>query len=220
MVEAAAIFAAVTLGFLAEDYRDSRGDRAQARELLVQLVSDLQVDAGELEETIQSGAPRAEALTWLHNNVARVGVPADSVVLALNGVLVGYSYEAHLFAYSGLRNSGRLDLIEDQGLRDRIVFYFEDRVPYLLRLTDGVIREEDEWRNLLAPHITLAPCAVLDDWPEVESVDLSTLSQDRLLRWAIADFGNWSWVEANWSRRTIELNAALVGAIEDYLERF
>jgi hypothetical protein len=151
LLEVVAIFGAVFLGFLADDYREYRGDRTRERELLSQLMRDLVADSAQLTEASLPSANRAAALTWLHNNLRRLDVPRDSVIDVLGHVEISTQYSPVTFTYTGLKTSGRLDLIRDDALRDQLVNYFEDRVPYLQILTDGVLREEDEWWNLLAP---------------------------------------------------------------------
>jgi hypothetical protein len=220
LLEVVAIFGAVFLGFLADDYREYRGDRTRERELLSQLMRDLVADSAQLTEASLPSANRAAALTWLHNNLRRLDVPRDSVIDVLGHVEISTQYSPVTFTYTGLKTSGRLDLIRDDALRDQLVNYFEDRVPYLQILTDGVLREEDEWWNLLAPHVSFEPHPTLATWPKISDVDLSSLRADRRLAWATADFGNWSQFDVTASRRALELNRSLRDAIAAYLAGF
>ena len=65
LAEATAIFMGVTLGFLADDYRDYLNDRDQERQALGQLLQDLELDSADVYPMLAQSQWIGQATRWV-----------------------------------------------------------------------------------------------------------------------------------------------------------
>ena len=217
-VEALAIFAGVTAGFLAEDFRESRTEQRQEREALEQIVRDLEIDAADITPIVETSGAIAEAMRWLHNNLRRRDATDDSVVAVLDETPWSYSYEAANAAYTGLKVAGQLGLIRDIDLRRDIVFYFEDRQAAMEQLNEWALGDDLTFWKLLAPHVEYAEADSLFVRPPIEVLDVEGMRSDRLLTTEIMMAGGSSESQAADGAEILRLNRSLSESIEAYLE--
>ena len=220
VLEVIAIFLGVTLGFLAEDYRESRDDRRRGSEVLGQLLQDLNLDSLDIDPIGPQSATRETLTLWL-NNSAATRFPVDTLQAVLDSLgRTGLaSYEASSFTYSALRASGRIDLLRDVDLRRRIVHYFEDRQPAMEQINNGLLGAETEWWKALAPHVDLQPASSLLFYPGARVRDVRGLAGDGEWRFATANLGSWAQVQRELVTQMLELNGSLAGAIREELSR-
>lgn len=220
-LEAAAIFAGVTLGFLADDYRDYRNDREQERESLAQVLQDLELDLDDIAPIVRQSTSIAQAMRWIANHVARGELPADSLLTIVDSLsqTPAYSYEESDFAYSGLKSTGRIDLVRDVDLRRALVHYFEDRQPIVATVNAQWKRAYDEWWKTVGSYIDFFPDAPVEEgWPHVREVDGRALGRDRefvLLTITVMDLSSALRTDIE---EAIALNADLAARIEAYLD--
>jgi hypothetical protein len=217
-LEALAIFAGVTAGFLAEDYRESRNERRQEREALEQIARDLEIDAADITPIVETSRVVAEAMKWLHNNVRRRDVPRDSVILILDGTPWVYSYEAANAAYTGLKAAGQLRLIRDIDVRRDIVFYFEDRQAAMEQLNEWILADDLTFWNLMAPHVVYAETdSFLGQRPAIETLDVEAMQGDRRLASQFTMAGGSAESQAVDGAEILRLNRRLVESIRVHL---
>jgi hypothetical protein len=124
--EFAVIFLGITLSLLADDWRQSRGDRAAERQILAGLVVDLESDSVGVA-ALHSLMTRHEASAmWLYQRNGQAGLGTDSVGARLGAIHRLNPFHAQRASYSGLLSTGQLALVQDEALRRQIVGYFEN----------------------------------------------------------------------------------------------
>lgn len=150
--EALAIALGVFLSLWADEWREDRGETAEARESLARLAANLQGDSASMGEIAGGSAASAEAIrTVLQSNAtdsetpARIAEHVPKVIASWTFDLTGQEYEA-------LLNSGQLGLIEDtQVLVDLAEHYrVQERLKELIRLD---VDQSHLVAQLMYPHI-------------------------------------------------------------------
>ena len=219
LVEALTIFLAITLGFFAENYREEMNNRGREREMIHQLLEDLETDLTEIAPILNSNELRTNTMTWLNNNVGQASFTTDSVQAVLNPIREepAWIYNAGMSAFSSLKSSGRLDLISNDSLRNQILYYFEDRIPPQVYRNRLSLQMERDWWERLAPYVVQKTRRALDQMPGLIVVDVDGLGSDRQLLWASAALGNIYFLQVKFFRELIELNGELAAAVNEYL---
>jgi hypothetical protein len=83
IVEFLVLFLAVSLSFVAEDFRESLGERREERVVLESIRADLLGDLPIVRSIGQYDSAAAVGAQWLHANWDRPALPSDSVAAAL-----------------------------------------------------------------------------------------------------------------------------------------
>jgi hypothetical protein len=208
-LEAFAIFLGVTAGFLAEDYREYRNEREREREVLEQIVRDLNLDAEDITPIVERSRAVAAAATWLHNNVRRSDVPLDSVVLVLNAMPAVYSYEAANAAYAGLKGAGDLDLIRDADLLNELFYYFEDRQAAMEALNEWILEGDTRFWDRVAPYVVFDTASSLVERPPILRLDLRAMQADPAMGPEFYWNGSVNEGQASDGQAILDLNARL-----------
>ncbi len=220
VLEAAAIFAAVTLGFIADDYRDYRTDRRLEQESLNQVLLDLELDTADLTPILRQATRIADGMRWISNGIARGRLDSDSLLTVVDTLnqTAAYSYEVSNSAYVGLKSTGRLDLIRDAELRRALVQYYEDRQPILLIAGARWQQAYLDWGDDLAVHIEYYPNErVEESWPHVKAVDTGAIMTDRVLLNQTLAVDNWSRTIRLDIEEAFSMSEGLASEIRDYL---
>jgi len=221
LLEATAIFSGVTLGFLADDFRDYRNDRKQEHESLTQVLLDLELDSEDMSPMLPQTEAIAEGTQWISNHAAKGQVPSDSLLMVLDSLsqTPAYSYEASDFAYSGLVNTGRIDLIRDANLRRALVVYFKDRQPIVAAVNAQWRKAYFEWWESAGNHIDFLPDERPDEaWPHVRAADAPALGRDRKFLLRTIAINNWSRTLRKDIEEAFDLSADLAERIRAYLD--
>jgi hypothetical protein len=91
------IFLAVTMGFIAESYREHLSDRTKEKEYIKSMVEDLETDSAFLELSINKLIPYH--LTWLDSTMHLLSMPdlkrKDRLVYQAFMIGTGWSYNFH-----------------------------------------------------------------------------------------------------------------------------
>ena len=126
--EFAIIFAGVTLGLLADDWRQTRDDQATERVVLQDLSEDLVRDSIQLNAALRTVRLWDRAALWVRR-ADPATVTAEDAAGEIGNAMTLTFYKPVSSAYSSLNGSGQLELIQDPELRRQIVEYFEEHQP-------------------------------------------------------------------------------------------
>jgi hypothetical protein len=152
--EAVVIFAGVGLALLADDWRETRGDRDEAMRSLELIERDLERDSAQIAEGIAEMSSDAEASRWLLAHWE--GVDPDSS--SLFGQLVALRASARpafsRAGFEGLRASNGIRLLRNDALRDSLLYYYEVTQPQFTEYYFEVVWPRRGLVNeALAPHL-------------------------------------------------------------------
>jgi hypothetical protein len=218
-LEAGAIFLGVTLGFLADDYRDYLNDRSLEQESLQQVIDDLKLDHDDMAPMVPQTQTIAELTRWISNHAASGRTEPDSFSMALDS-LYGtgvFWYEPVATAYSGLKSTGRIDLIQDPGLKNAIVHYFEDRQPLIVTLNRVWQDANRRWRDNAAAHIDVLETDLTQAFPDVRIADVAAFASDRVAVVSASELTGHSLDLQGYVVDVLALNEALAARVEEYL---
>ena len=218
-LEALAIFLGVTLGFLADDFRDYREDRRLERESLGQVLQDLALDSADVLPMIDQAERLIGGSRWITNHAASRSFPSDSLSIVLDVMLqsAAPSYESATSAYSGLRMTGRIDLIQDPVLRRDLVHYFEDRQPAIASLNQDWRTYFDRWLQAAAPHIDVLATDPSVAFPRFVAWDPDAIATDREFVYLTAEIGARSYSVRHHVTELLAFNGSLRARIAAYL---
>lgn len=100
-----AILAGVTIALLADDWRDSRNDRAEEKTALEEVMTDLEADSVDLATQGRMLRRTEEAALWLLRRT-QDHPPPDSINRRVTRLFFYATYEPLSAGYTGLRDSG------------------------------------------------------------------------------------------------------------------
>ena len=159
--EALVIFAGVGLALLADDWRETRGEREEAARSLELIERDLARDSVQVARAIELTEEDAGAAQWLLARWSRRAVDSDSVlpkVLELrNGARPAFSRAG----FEGLRASNGIRLLGSGELRDSLLHYYEVTQPRFVEYYFDVV-----WPQIgvgierMGPHVETSQMAV------------------------------------------------------------
>ena len=195
LTEGVAIFFGVALALIAEDWRQTRADRDEARESLALVAVDLRSDSAEIATYGRGMARHAAAANWLIRNWGRADTPQDSLESQLYQFSLGPVLQASRSAFEGLRDSNRLRLIEPDTIRHSLANYYQVRQVAVTGYASTTVETTQDVWIALAPY-QLGQVGRDSDhlWPPAEPrVELveswEEVSQDLVLRHYILTHG-------------------------------
>lgn len=153
VVEFVAIFLAVTLSFLADDWRERLGQRDRALGVLEGIEGDLAQDLAVMRQGLRYDSVAIPAGTWLANNWERPDLPADSIDWANRQMTLWLPYLPVRAEYESAKAAGRIQFIEDDELRAQIVAFYEEGQARLGSLNDLARDMTLELQRSLRPHV-------------------------------------------------------------------
>ncbi|MFW6199373.1 MAG: hypothetical protein ACOC8K_02270 [Gemmatimonadota bacterium] len=130
-----AIFLGVSLSFLAEDWREDLREVEDGLRSLQGIVADINQDVPTARGLARSDSVAIQWGLWLHGNWERTDLPPDSVDRALQALHSGGPYTPVRSEYESAKYAGRLQYIENQGLRGDITGLYESSQPLLVTCT-------------------------------------------------------------------------------------
>tara|TARA_B100000676_G_C17757339_1_gene669774 strand:+ start:60 stop:797 length:738 start_codon:yes stop_codon:yes gene_type:complete len=134
------IASGVVFGLLADEWRQDLSDRERERQVLVEILMDLEVDSAELAALADRNDMWDQAGLWAYRHKGQV-IPDDSAASALRPLFFYREYFPSSTAFMGLRDSGELTLIKDTSLRRAIVTYFGEHQPDLKETYDRFLQQ-------------------------------------------------------------------------------
>lgn len=126
LFEFLAIFAGVTLGLLADDWRQRRDDAREAGEALALIHDDLVADSLLMHDMRGHLENHKLATHWLQQHWHDPFVELDSIGQVFRTYLFVNEPKVRRTAYESLKDGRRLALIRDDSLRILILDYYEN----------------------------------------------------------------------------------------------
>jgi hypothetical protein len=118
------LFLAVTLGFLADSYRDKREERQLAQSLAAELVDDLSDDSASFADALSKRALRTEKLEKLFNVLSgNNSVSNDSLYKLVSYADYLPQFKSHRGTYEQLTNAGYLNYF-DKKIAGQLTDYY------------------------------------------------------------------------------------------------
>jgi hypothetical protein len=136
---------AVFVGFL----QVSR-DLADERTALQMILADLETDSAEMTAMLNRGHTAERAVMWTLRNQ---DLPPDSIMRGLVPLFYYTSYQQVKAGYLNLLNAGRLTVISNSELRQRLVDYYEVTHPYMWEFYTMYMKIYGEFKETTAPFI-------------------------------------------------------------------
>lgn len=128
-----AIFLAITLGLIADDWRQRRQDTTDGREAMRLVHDDLLADSVELAAVRGPLESHVRWTAWIQSNWDRASINEDSLGLAFRAYLFQNNPELRAAGYASLRASNGLGLIQPGELRTKIIAYYDRRQAGILQ---------------------------------------------------------------------------------------
>jgi hypothetical protein len=153
--EFAIIFAGVTLGLLADDWRETRDDRRAERVAVESISEDLLRDSIQLATFSAVAQGWDRAALWARRADPRT-VTAQEASSVLRSALGLTLYQPVRSSYSSLKDSGQLELVDDSELRRSIVEYYEEGQPTMMTLYEVSQGSFFEFQSALWPYFISA----------------------------------------------------------------
>ncbi len=221
IAEFLAILAGVTLALLADDWRDYRNDRADERLALEEIADDLATDSVELAAQLGKTLSTDQAVLWLLRHLGE-DLPNDSVMAHYSPLHFYASYEQVRSGFAGLRDAGRLSIIQDATLRRDLVQYYEVTQPYMTQFYEMYMHTYTNLRDASAPHLRMVPDSVGDTFRSSFSFRFERpwreVSSDKSLVYRIEMMGHLASVFALRIGPALEANSHLRGRIHGTLQ--
>lgn len=119
------VFVGVLLAFGAENWREARADRAEARAGLSLMLQDLAADSAALEAIARSLERKTLEIAWLVEQRDRESVPTDSLSQAMWTFNTQTVVTLNRAAWEGMETSNRIPDITSESLRIAVVGYYQ-----------------------------------------------------------------------------------------------
>lgn len=150
------IFASVVLALVADDWRQSRNERAAAEQALQLVLLDLREDYHALE-IYQRRLQGQDSAAGRFLDLLDEGAAAEELATTVWDALNVWNYRPSYSAYRGLVQSGQLGLIREETLREAVIRYHDEDIPYLDDLRTGVVESADRAALLAGRHFRRVP---------------------------------------------------------------
>jgi hypothetical protein len=217
------IIVSILLALAADAWWDGVQQRRDELEALTALRADLTNDSVELTGIGRSLALRDSAAAWFLANRTATSVPSDSLRGKGISIMGLPRYQRSRAAYLSLRDGGRLGLIEDDGLRNEIVRYFElDQEAWAQQFSDWVMVREYVIARLslygrpLAPPNLATTVRMTDGAPGYDpNWDWQAIRADDELMMLLLRFGVLARALSENVRNLIAVNTVLSTSLED-----
>jgi hypothetical protein len=125
-------------------------DQADERTALQMILADLETDSVEMTGVRNRGRSTDERVLWILQNL---DAPQDSVRPRIINLFYYFSYQQARAGYENLLNAGRLTVISNPELRQRLVRYYELTHPYVWEFYDMYMNTYEEFKVTTAPFI-------------------------------------------------------------------
>lgn len=208
IVEFVAIFLAVTLSFLADDWREELEQRDRAVGVLEGIERDLSQDLAVMRQGLEYDSVAIPAGTWLANNWERADLPADSIDWAHRQMSNWLPYFPVRAEYESAKAAGRIQFIENDELRTQIVAFYEEGQARLGALNDLARDMTLELQRALRPH---ARAEYHTDQPPERSLAgaWSDVRRDRAIRNLFGETATLRSIRARQTRNYLEAGVGL-----------
>ena len=127
--EGLVLFASVALALVADDWRETRGDREEVAQSLELIARDLDRDSTLLARVRSDALELSASAQWLLSRWA-VDANPDTMVVHLNRLRYSETVNLSRAGFEGLQASNGLRLLESEGLRASLFQYYEVDQPF------------------------------------------------------------------------------------------
>ena len=144
------IFLAVTLGFFAEQMRESQIEKEREHQFIRSLISDLKDDTNTLEQAIQAqkvGIARLDSLFYLIDDPELAKKNGDDIYFLARIGPRSAPFANNSRTFEQLKNSGGFRLISKNECSNRIMEYY-DKFPLLRLLEENYNAEFLDYRRI------------------------------------------------------------------------
>jgi len=154
LLEGLMVFIAVSLGFFAEQLRQSIVDKQHEREYMQSMIDDLEVDMKRMPIPIKGYSNRnkdaADSLPILLKN-AKLDTPANEIYFHFRGLIRYVTFKVFITdrTIAQLKNTGELRLISNKMVSDSILYYYRN-IEYLQSLEQYLFLEKNALRERLS----------------------------------------------------------------------
>jgi hypothetical protein len=152
LLELVVVFFGVWLGLLAEDYRESRQELMAEQVSLARLVHDLEFDRQDMTGNLQRASDGRAAAAWLLERTDATAVDRDSLAHYLHRLQYVSILIANTSEYTALKSAGRINIIRDTDLRQRLTQLYES-YPFVAQVHEMDNSELRGALELIAPYV-------------------------------------------------------------------
>ncbi|KRP07287.1 MAG: hypothetical protein ABR95_07660 [Sphingobacteriales bacterium BACL12 MAG-120813-bin55] len=177
----------ILLALKVNDWRDYRNLRQKERKTLELLIRDLREDRNKLEVFDRKLREQEQAVIMFMNCIENECNP-DSVLTYAAQAIRGWNYRPTYPTYEGLKLSGALDIISSPDIRDQIIEYHDETIPYLEDLRAAYQLQGHKLRDALEPYI--GHVYTDDDWKITGDFSTPTFQSDRQAIHVLSNLGN------------------------------
>lgn len=153
-MELIVVFFGVWLGLLAENFREARQERRDETVSLGRLNQDLERDRTDMAGNLERAREGHAAASWLLRRADATTVDPDSVGYYLTRLQYVSGLNANTSEYTSLKSSGRVNILRDTDLRQRLTQLYES-YPFLASLHDADRAEVWAAMDHIAPYVRL-----------------------------------------------------------------
>lgn len=216
VAEFLAIFAGVSLSLLADDWRDHRADARAELAAFHMIAEDLVRDSTEIERALRPATLYQAPALWAIAHWDDPDLDVEEFARRLFPLSDFNPYRPQSAAYSGLKESGGLDLIQNDTLRNAMVEYFDYTQTQLVNYIDWTNQAYRDFFGRMSQYALLpqpsspdraypwaGPWRLRAAWPEIHrDTELANLIQFMGAWGYIAEVRRISALEANLTLRT------------------
>ena len=150
LLEVSIIVFAVSLSIWLHGWAEGLKDRKEEREFLVGLKQDLMMDLEEMKSDRASNLKRYRVSQYLEGIGEGGKLNMDSIEYNIRIFSSWSSISPRISRFEALKGSGRLSIIEDKDLLNRITELYAKDFPWIIGLNDNVTKLE---MNSLMPYL-------------------------------------------------------------------
>lgn len=132
------IVAGVSVGLLADDWRQEREVEMEERRFLEDVLVDLETDSVELASVRDWFAGWDAAAIGFRPWLDRPAIPRDTLESYLSRIAGFSTYEPTRAAYERMKASGRMNFLGDREVQAAVGAYYEKQQPYLKLAIENV----------------------------------------------------------------------------------
>ena len=138
LTEFLVIVAGVSVGLLADDWRQQQEINREERRFLEDVLMDLEADSLELASVRDWYAGWDQGALQLRPWLDRPSIPRDTLLAHVSRIAGFITYEPTRAAYERMKASGRMNFLGDRALQAAVASYYETRQPYLQSVITNV----------------------------------------------------------------------------------
>lgn len=131
LIEIAIIVFAISFSLFIEHQREESADHKLEKEFLSGLTTDLKHDRGQLDTARDMYRNMGKAFNYFSRMSDTTTIKADSINLYYNYLISSTDFLPESAHYQALKSTGKLYVIEDKKLLNRIIDLYENKMPSL-----------------------------------------------------------------------------------------